>query len=210
LTGRQYELLRLLQKGLDNQTIAQHMALSVKTVENHLTRLYRQLNVQNRLEAVVYASEHPEILSSSAGSEPGSGIDGSGSQTQGPPLLLVDDNARYRKKLRGIIGRLCPGAAVSEADNIEEAVSLTQANRYQVAFVDIILGDQNGISCTRRIKAISPDTRVILITAYPDREFRRHGLEAGASALIDKRDLDDTALQQIIEDISAPQTCHHC
>jgi len=62
LTTRQRDLLRLLQQGLDNQNIAQRLGLSVKTVENHLTRLYRQLNVQSRLEAVNYVSQHPEVL----------------------------------------------------------------------------------------------------------------------------------------------------
>jgi DNA-binding NarL/FixJ family response regulator len=205
LTTRQYELLRLLQKGLDNHTIAKHMGLSIKTIENHLTRLYRQLNVQNRLEAVVYATQHPEILSASAGGALLSTKVGEEWQAAGPPLLLVDDNPRYRHKLRGIIGRLCPGAAISEADSIDEAISLVQANHYDAAFVDIILGEQDGISCTRRIKAVSPDTRVILITAYPDREFRRQGIAAGAAAMIDKRDLDDSAIQQIIEDVSAPK-----
>src|SRR5690606_12326373 len=41
LTSRQVDLLRLLQKGLDNRSIASRLSLSVKTVENHLTRLYR-------------------------------------------------------------------------------------------------------------------------------------------------------------------------
>jgi len=56
LTTRQQELLRLLQQGLDNQAIAQRLGLSVKTVENHLTRLYRQINVLSRLEAVNYVT----------------------------------------------------------------------------------------------------------------------------------------------------------
>jgi DNA-binding NarL/FixJ family response regulator len=62
LTPRQCDMLRLLQEGLDNQSIAQRLNLSVKTVENHLTGLYRSLDVQSRLEAVSYAMEHPEIL----------------------------------------------------------------------------------------------------------------------------------------------------
>ncbi len=62
LTKRQRELLRLLQQGYDNQSIAQETGLSVKTVENHLTRLYRQLDVQSRLEAVNYSMRHPQIL----------------------------------------------------------------------------------------------------------------------------------------------------
>ena len=66
LTTRQRDLLRLLQEGLDNQAIARRLGLSVKTVENTLTGLYRYLNVQSRLEAVRFVIEHPEMLDSSA------------------------------------------------------------------------------------------------------------------------------------------------
>ena len=62
LTNRQRDLLELLKKGLDNQSIAQETGLSIKTIENHLTRLYRQLNVQSRLEAVNYIMRYPQIL----------------------------------------------------------------------------------------------------------------------------------------------------
>jgi len=62
LTARQREILGYLQEGLDNSTIAHRTGLSVKTVENHLTHLYRQLNVQSRLEAVNYVSQHPDAL----------------------------------------------------------------------------------------------------------------------------------------------------
>jgi hypothetical protein len=40
-----------------------------------------------------------------------------------------------------------------------------------------------------------------LISAYPDREFHRLGLEAGAAAFVDKKDLDAGSLQQMISDI---------
>jgi hypothetical protein len=41
---------------------------------------------------------------------------------------------------------------------------------------------------------------MVLISAYPDREFRRIGLEAGAIALLDKKDLDAAAVRQVLED----------
>jgi hypothetical protein len=44
------------------------------------------------------------------------------------------------------------------------------------------------------------------MSAYPDIEFRRLGLEAGAVALIDKKDLDITTLRQIIADGIKNQT----
>jgi hypothetical protein len=42
---------------------------------------------------------------------------------------------------------------------------------------------------------------VVLISAYPDREFHRLGLEAGAVALLDKKELDTAVLRQVIDDV---------
>jgi len=63
-----------------------------------------------------------------------------------------------------------------------------------------VLRDEDGIQCVRRVKTVSPSTRMVLISAYPDREFRRIGLEAGAIALLDKKDLDAAAVRQVLED----------
>ena len=68
------------------------------------------------------------------------------------------------------------------------------------ALVDLVLGDENGIHCTQQLKASVPETRVILISAYPDREFHRRGLEAGAIAFLDKKDLDINTLRQVVDD----------
>jgi DNA-binding NarL/FixJ family response regulator len=201
LTPRQRDLLHLLQQGFDNQSIARRMNLSVKTVENHLTRLYRQLNVQSRLEAANYVNQHPELLAMS------------GQQAVdevGPPrpleaeqlsMLLVDDNARYRSQLRRMVGKVCAQALIYEAENIKEATHLAKQINPQLVLVDVVLGDEDGIHCAHRIKALSPLSRVVLISAYPDREFHRRGLEAGAVAFLDKKDLDATVLRQVIDDL---------
>jgi len=70
-----------------------------------------------------------------------------------------------------------------------------------LAFIDVILGDEDGLRCARRVKAVSPHTRIVLISAYPDREFHRLGLESGAVAFLDKKDLDLPAIKQVIDDI---------
>lgn len=201
LTTRQLDLLRLLRQGLDNHSIAQRLGLSVKTVENYLTRLYRRLGVQSRLEAANYALNHPQIL----------GLSGQQIAKQRPPsspaaptseftLLLVDDSDRYRAQLRRMIARAYPTAVIYEADNVGEAIRVAETAVPALALVDVILGDEDGIRCARRLKSVCPNSRVVLISAYPDREFRRLGLEAGAVAFLDKKDLDAAALQHIIED----------
>jgi CheY-like chemotaxis protein len=65
----------------------------------------------------------------------------------------------------------------------------------------VVLGDEDGLTCARRVKAMRPQSRIILISAYPDREFRREGLQSGAVAFLDKKDLDLATLRQVIEDV---------
>ena len=200
LTPRQGDILRLLQDGLDNQTIARRMKLSIKTVENHLTRLYRQLDVQSRLEAVNYVRQYPEVLGAQSPAVQ------SAPHLIEPPLdnqitiLLIDDNQRYRHQLRRMVTKACINALIYEADDIEKAVELTEGISPQLAFVDVVLGDEDGIYCTRRIKSLVPQLRVVLISAYPDREFHRRGIEAGAVAFLDKKDIDVASIRQVIDD----------
>jgi DNA-binding NarL/FixJ family response regulator len=201
LTNRQREILRLLQQGFDNHTIARQMGLSIKTIENHLTRLYRQLNVQSRLEAVNFVIQHPEILGKPG--RPPLPLDdlSEGALAEKITILVVDDNLRYRHQLRRMLGRVCPQATIYEAGNIQTATNTAQDVKPHLALVDVVLGDEDGIGCTRRLKAQCPSLRVVLISAYPDREFHRLGLEAGAVAFLDKKDLDAAALRQVINDV---------
>jgi len=41
---------------------------------------------------------------------------------------------------------------------------------------------------------------MVVVSAYPDRGFRRQALAAGAVAFVDKKDLDTASLRQVIED----------
>jgi DNA-binding NarL/FixJ family response regulator len=199
LTRRQRELLRLLTQGLDNRNIAQTLEISVKTVENHLTALYRVLGVDSRLKAVHYALRHPELLAISGQEtlelEPLP-------QRNDPDLivLVVDDNTRYRQQLTRLIGKLCPTSILYEAGNISEAITLGQQVRPQLALIDVVLENEDGIQCARQLRNVSPSTRIVVISAYPDRGFRKQALSAGAVAFVDKKDLDTASLRQVIED----------
>src|SRR4029078_1078691 len=117
LTARQRDILRCLREGLDNQAIAWRTGLSVKTIENHLTRLYRQINVQSRLEAANYVAQHPEALGPhEPPAAPFMGlphVPGAARLT----ILIVDDNMRYRTQMRRMIGKAYPAALRYESDN---------------------------------------------------------------------------------------------
>ncbi len=203
LSKRQIDIAQCLSSGLGNREIAIQLHLSIKTVENHLTRLYNQLHVTNRLEALAYIHEHPELLA-----VPGAAVQDASAVrepfvTTQTNILIVDDNKRYRRQLSRLVGAAQNNARIFEAGSLQEAFTITAKIIPHVIFMDVVLGNEDGISCTRRLRSQVPSSRIVLISAYPDREFHRRGLEAGAVAFVDKKDLDTATLRQIIEDAVA-------
>jgi len=57
LTPRESEILERIAQGLDNAQIAAHLAMSEKTVRNHVTRIFDKLGVATRPQAIVLARE---------------------------------------------------------------------------------------------------------------------------------------------------------
>jgi DNA-binding NarL/FixJ family response regulator len=200
LTKRQGELLYLLSQGYNNNKIALMMGISVKTVENHLTTLYRTIGVESRLEANKYATLHPELVAPPK-KEISNSTTGLRSFNDGMvSVLLVDDNSRYRTQLGRLINRSYPSVIVHEAEDSQDAYNIVTQYRPNLAFVDVVMNDEDGIKCTSKIKSISPETRVVLISAYPDRELHRLGIIAGAAAFLDKKDIDSSTIRQVIDD----------
>ena len=55
LSGRELEILRLVAEGCDNDQIAERLYLSPRTVKNHVSSILSKLDMDNRVQAAVYA-----------------------------------------------------------------------------------------------------------------------------------------------------------
>ena len=58
LSEREREILKLAARGIGNKDIAEELTLSIRTVQNHLSRIFDKLGVASRTEAVVYGLRH--------------------------------------------------------------------------------------------------------------------------------------------------------
>ena len=54
LTARELDVLQCICKGMSNQEIAKELFVSEKTVKNHLTNIFRKINVNDRTQALLY------------------------------------------------------------------------------------------------------------------------------------------------------------
>jgi DNA-binding NarL/FixJ family response regulator len=198
LTRRQRELLQLLTQCTDNRSIAAALDISVKTVENHLTALYKILGVDSRMKAFNYALHHPELLAATG--QELTEIKAAPQSQGNLNILVVDDNPRYRQQLCRLIGKIAPTSNIYEAENTSKALRIGEKVQPNLGLIDVVLEDEDGIQCASRLKNLSPATRMVMISAYPDREFRRRALSAGAIAFLDKKDLDTASVRQVIED----------
>jgi DNA-binding NarL/FixJ family response regulator len=114
-------------------------------------------------------------------------------------FLLADDSPVARRGLRQLIAPHPHWQVVAEATDGREAVRLAAHHHPDVALVDVIMPTLDGIRATRRIKAVSPTTRIIVYTAHRNRAFRRRALAAGADAFFLKEELQLSALEELVE-----------
>jgi len=110
-----------------------------------------------------------------------------GGQRRGPAgarVLLVDDEMQIREMLAEYLAS--KGLEVFEADSGEEALAQVPASRPHVVLLDLMMGGIGGLETLRRIKAISPETCVIMVTAMEDLDTARQALGAGAADYMTK------------------------
>lgn len=55
LSQREFEILRLVSSGLRNKAIAEQLYISEKTVKNNLTRIFKKIEVKDRVQATLFA-----------------------------------------------------------------------------------------------------------------------------------------------------------
>jgi two-component system response regulator DevR len=111
--------------------------------------------------------------------------------TGGPPpprtLLVVDDHEVVRQGLVALLDRRAGFQVVAEAGTAAEA--LEQARRFHpdLVIMDVRLPDGSGIEACRDIRSELPDTRVVMLTSYPDEDAVLAAIVAGASGYLLKQ-----------------------
>ena len=99
-------------------------------------------------------------------------------------VLLADDHTLVRMGLKMLLSAADGFTVVGEAENGEEAVRLTEAERPDVVVMDLSMPILNGTEATKAICASCPETRVLILTTFADPEEISAALSAGAAGAL--------------------------
>ena len=112
-------------------------------------------------------------------------------------ILVVDDDQGMREFLEILLTR--EGYKVSSATGGKEAIGLCKRNKFDLAITDLKMPRVDGIDVLKSIKEISPETMVILITAFASGETAVAAMKEGAYDYLEKNfDVED--LKTVIKD----------
>ncbi len=99
-------------------------------------------------------------------------------------MLIVDDEPDVCECLRDFFS--AKGFAVSEAGTGSGAITRFVEDHPDVVLLDLGLPDCFGLEVLRRLKALAPEGRVVMVTAMEQPERRRQARDAGACGYVTK------------------------
>ncbi|MGC9109158.1 MAG: sigma-54-dependent transcriptional regulator [Caldimicrobium sp.] len=99
-------------------------------------------------------------------------------------ILIVDDEILLRKALEGVLSS--QGYVVKSCERGDKALDLVQKEFFDLALIDVKLPDRNGLDLLKEIKKISPETGVIIITAYAEIKSAVQAIKDGAFDYLSK------------------------
>jgi DNA-binding NarL/FixJ family response regulator len=101
-------------------------------------------------------------------------------------ILLVDDHDLIRQGLRKVLHNEPDMAVIGEAASCAAALAAVGATSPDVTILDIGLPDGNGVDLVPRLKQLSPNMGIVVLTMYDDDEHLFRTLDVGASAFVAK------------------------
>jgi DNA-binding NarL/FixJ family response regulator len=112
-------------------------------------------------------------------------------------IIVVDDHAPTRTETIRLIGRESDLEVVAEAASGEEAVDVARTTRPDVAIMDILLPNMNGIEASRIIASELAGVRIVALTNHSGSALVNAFMAAGGSGYVRK----DHAFEELIHAI---------
>ena len=117
-----------------------------------------------------------------------------------PPVrvVVVDDHELFADALKMFLTRDARIEVVGVASSGQEAIDLALGLGADVVLMDIFMRGMDGLEATKRLRAIRPETHVIVLTGLSGDEIGEEAREAGADGHLQKGAVHDHVVESVL------------
>jgi two-component system invasion response regulator UvrY len=112
-------------------------------------------------------------------------------------VLIADDHALIRNALKDLLAQDQSIRKVGEARSGRETIDQLNNEHWDLLILDINMPDRSGIDILRQVRTVHPETRVLVLSGFPEKQYAVNVLRAGASGFINKENSPDEMMNAI-------------
>jgi DNA-binding NarL/FixJ family response regulator len=112
-------------------------------------------------------------------------------------VLIADDHAVVRTGMRQFLEAEPSIREIGEAATGSQALDQLRSKKWDLLLLDINMPDRSGLDILRQVRATHPDTRVLVLSGFPERQYAVNVLRAGAHGFLSKESAAEELLKAI-------------
>ena len=112
-------------------------------------------------------------------------------------ILIADDHEVVRRGLKQVLSEEFPRLKFGEAQTSQAALELISKQEWDLVVLDINMPGRDGLEVLAEIKRQRPGTPVLMVSAYPEREFAVRSFKLGAAGYLTKQSAADELLAAV-------------
>ena len=101
-------------------------------------------------------------------------------------ILVADDHAIVRKGIRQLLMEKYPSATIEEVGDSEDLIARTNTENWDIVICDLDMPGRSGLDAMQQIKQKHPKLPVLIMSIYPEEQYARRLLKAGAAGYLSK------------------------
>jgi len=109
-------------------------------------------------------------------------------------VLIADDHTIVRKGLEQILEETSDLTVAGQAKNGHQVIEKISKDHFDVVVLDISMPGRNGLDILKQIKSIQPKLPILILSMYPEDQYAKRVLKAGAQGYISK----ESATEQLV------------
>jgi len=112
-------------------------------------------------------------------------------------VLIADDHAVVRAGLRQMLAEDAMVGEIGEAATGQQTLDRLRERPWELLILDIGMPDRSGLDILQHVRSGYPDTRVLILSGYPERQYAINMLRAGAHGFLGKESAPDDLLKAV-------------